>query len=119
MIQGMPNCTYDDAVDLVRIYCNDVLEKYGWNDVEIIGIKLHGSRLRGQAKPDSDLDAVVEYSGNVKEYAMFNALNDEDYGRCYIDGILVDINPIRREETGTMSDYMMESDSYDKEMLRN
>lgn len=61
-------------------------------DVEIIDVEIYGSRTRGEAKADSDLDVKVRYKGAEKDYALFNFLNDED-SALYIDSIRVDINP--------------------------
>lgn len=61
-------------------------------DVEIIDVEIYGSRTRGEAKADSDLDVKVNYKGAEKDYALFNILNDDD-SALYIDGIRVDINP--------------------------
>ena len=35
-------------------------------------ITLVGSRTRSTARPDSDLDVLVEYEGSMKEYTVFN-----------------------------------------------
>ena len=115
-IQGLdPDLyTYDEVVDLVKehinkkLYDNDLLPG---RDVEIIEVQLHGSRLRGQAKKRSDLDAVVEYKGDIKEDDLFGILNSRPALR--IDGIKVDINPIKED----MRSYMKRSDDYDKHKL--
>jgi predicted nucleotidyltransferase len=75
-------------------------------------MEIHGSRNRGDAREDSDLDVVVEYEGDFKEDALFNMLNEEP---LEIEGITVDINPIRKEETGTLDKYMERSREYDEE----
>ena len=80
------------------------------SDIDIVKIQLHGSRLRGQAKVNSDLDAVVQYLGDIREDSLFDILNEEP---LYIDDVLVDINPIKED----MKSYMKRSDDYDKQKL--
>lgn len=80
------------------------------NDLEI-----HGSRGRGTAHPDSDLDVVVEYEGSLREDDAFNFLNEDP---LIYNGIKVDVNPIRKQETGTLQDYMVKSRKYDQQILK-
>lgn len=80
------------------------------NDLEI-----HGSRGRGTARPDSDLDVVVEYEGSLREDDAFNFLNEDP---LIYNGIKVDGNPIRKQETGTLQDYMVKSRKYDQQILK-
>ena len=80
------------------------------NDLEI-----HGSRGRGTARPDSDLDVVVEYEGSLREDDAFNFLNEDP---LIYNGIKVDVNPIRKQETGTLQDYMVKSRKYDQQILK-
>lgn len=112
-IQGLENYSRGQIKEMVREHVARVLADAGF-DVEVLDIEIHGSRARGDAKNESDLDVVVEYKGAEKEDGLFNVLNDEDEA-LFIDGIKVDINPIRAEESGTMSDYMKRSEAYDKE----
>ncbi len=114
-IQGLENYSRGQIKEMVREHVARVLADAGF-DVEVLDIEIHGSRNRGDAKNESDLDVVVEYKGAEKEDGLFNVLNDED-DALFIDGIKVDINPIRAEESGTMSDYMKRSEAYDKEKL--
>lgn len=114
-IQGLENYSRGQIKEMVREHVARVLADAGF-DVEVLDIEIHGSRARGDAKNESDLDMVVEYKGAEKEDGLFNVLNDED-DALFIDGIKVDINPIRAEESGTMSDYMKRSEAYDKEKL--
>lgn len=114
-IQGLENYSRGQIKEMVREHVARVLADVGF-DVEVLDIEIHGSRVRGDAKNESDLDVVVEYKGAEKEDGLFNVLNDED-DALFIDGIRVDINPIRAEESGTMSDYMKRSEAYDKEKL--
>lgn len=112
-IQGLENYTRGQIKEMVREHVARVLADAGFN-VDVLDIEIHGSRARGDAKNESDLDVVVEYKGAEKEDGLFNVLNDEN-DALFIDGIKVDINPIRAEESGTMSDYMKRSEAYDKE----
>lgn len=82
-------------------------------DIKIKGIAIHGSRIRGDHRKDSDLDAVVEFEGDWSEDALFNALHDNDI--LTIDGVKVDINPIRADKSGTLKDYMIRSRQHDSE----
>lgn len=112
-IQGLEGYSRDEIKGIVTDHINDVMRDYDI-DAEIIGMDIHGSRNRHDARPDSDLDVVVEYSGDIREDDMFNALNGEE-DALSIEGIKVDINPIRKEETGDLQDYMKQSEEYDKE----
>ena len=115
-IQGLENYTRSELTGIVGDYTEDKLAEQGI-DAEILGVELHGSRNRGDARVGSDLDAVVEYRGDLSEDSMFNILNDEDDSRLYIEGIPVDINPIREGESGTLDEYMQRSTKYDEEKL--
>lgn len=112
-VQGLERYSYDDICDIVRDYAQETISDNDL-DAEIIDVQLHGSRLRNQAHADSDLDAVIEYEGTEREDDMFNTLNDDP---LYIEDIKVDINPIRKEESGDMKSYMKKSDKYDQEKL--
>jgi len=111
-IQGLDLYSYEEIVNLVRDFINDKLEDNGYfsDDIIVKDIKLHGSRLRGQARDDSDLDVVVQYDGDIREDDFFDMLNDDP---LYIDNVAVDINPIKED----MGDYMNRSDQYDKKKL--
>ncbi|MDE6481025.1 MAG: hypothetical protein K2L45_12240 [Muribaculaceae bacterium] len=113
-IAGLEGYTHQEVKDIVRREVEQIFSDADI-DAEIVGMEIHGSRNRGDARPDSDLDIVLEYKGDMKEYAMFNAINDTP---IEIEGIQVDVNPIRAEETGTLSDYMKKSRSYDEEKQR-
>lgn len=114
-IQGLESYTYDEVLDLVRDFITETIENNGYSedDISINDIRLHGSRLRGQAKEDSDLDAVVEYSGDIDEDDLFNMFHEDP---LFIDDVEVDINPINSNDTD-MDDYMRMSAEYDKKKL--
>lgn len=72
--------------------------------IRLVGCVLSGSRCRGLESEDSDIDVVLEYRGDIKESVLFNLLNGEN--QININGVPVDINPIRKEETGTLATYL-------------
>ncbi len=113
-IAGLEGYTRLEIKDIVKLEVEQTLSDADI-DAEIVGMEIHGSRSRGDARPDSDLDIVLEYKGDAKEYTMFNAINETP---IEIDGIQVDVNPIRKAETGTLPDYMKKSRSYDEEKIR-
>lgn len=118
-IQGFDGYSQSEIKSIVQEYIQQKLDE---NDISanVVGIAIHGSRGRGNAKENSDLDVVVEYEGDIREDGMFNLLNDDDNGEAlYIEGIRVDINPIRAQETGTLDKYMERSRKYDEEVLSN
>lgn len=91
MIQGFEDYSIEQLEEIVLEHITDVFTEIGI-DVEIIDVEIYGSRTRGEAKADSDLDVILRYKGAEKDYALFNILNNEDCA-LYIDGIRVDINP--------------------------
>lgn len=109
-IQGLEDYSYKEVCDMVLDHINAALEDNGYSadDLDIVEIQLHGSRLRGTARPDSDLDAVVEYNGDFREDDLFDLLNENP---LFIEDVQVDINPI----TGSMSSYMNKSNAYDRQ----
>lgn len=117
-IQGFE--TYDRK-ELKELIQADIMEKLivGTDmaeDIKVVnGLEIHGSRGRGTARPDSDLDVVMEYEGEAKEDAIFNILNEDP---MYFDGIKIDVNSIRSVQTGTLEEYMVKSHNYDRDILK-
>ena len=91
MIQGFEDYSTEQIEGIVLEHISGIFNDSGI-DVEIIDVEIYGSRTRGEAKADSDLDVKVRYKGAEKDYALLNILNDDD-SALYIDGIRVDINP--------------------------
>lgn len=111
-IQGIEGYDADEVLNAVRGDIEMKLEDAGIDGVTIKGLALNGSRMRGDAREDSDLDVVVEYEGNISEDGLFNILNDNP---TTIEGITVDINPITKGKSGTLEEYMKRSQKYDEE----
>lgn len=113
-IQGLEGYTEDEILADVRAFIEEQLEDAGIEGVTIKGMALHGSRMRGDARPDGDLDVVVEYEGDISEDAFFNLVN-YDLNFRGPNGIIIDINPITRGKSGTLEQYMERSRRYDEE----
>ena len=113
-IQGFEDYSEEEIIDALKGDVEMILEDSGIDDVEIKDVAIHGSRARGTAREDSDLDVVVEYSGDWKEDSLFNVLHEDEHT---FEGIKVDFNPIREEESGSMQNYMKRSAAYDKDQL--
>lgn len=93
---------------MVKEFVVEQLYKYEI-DYDLIGIAITGSRSRGLERADSDLDVVIEFNTDIKEYVLFNILHEEPFS---IGGIPVDINPIRKEETGDLGYYLHNAEKY-------
>ena len=109
-LQGLDGYTEDEVLSMVREDIEEKLAADGVDGVRINGMAIHGSRKRGDARPDSDLDVVVEYDGDISEDGLFNLLNDVP---LTIEGVEVDINPITEGKSGTLEQYMERSRRYD------
>ena len=113
-IQGLEGYSRAEIKDIVNRYIQNKLEENDLMDISIEGSEIIGSRNRGNARSDSDLDLVVEYSGDIREDDLFDILNEEP---LEIEGIKVDINPITSDKSGTLEEYLERSKQYDKEIL--
>ena len=93
---------------MVKEYAESVFSE---NEIyaEILGIAISGSRCRGLEHNGSDLDVVIEVQSDTKETALFNLLNERTFE---IGGVRVDINPIKADETGTLSEYLPTVEKY-------
>lgn len=100
-----------EVEDDVRSYIQSIIDDYEL-DVQIIDIALYGSRSRGIERTDSDMDIVFEYTGTMKEDALFDILHEEEY---HIKGNIIDINPIKADKSGTLAEYLERAEEYLKE----
>lgn len=94
--------------ELVEEYVKAKLNESDF-DAEVRGVVISGSRCRGLEGKRSDLDVVVEYSGNEREDDMFNLLHEDKFS---IGGVKVDINPITECRTGTLEEYLPGVEKY-------
>lgn len=111
-INGLENYSEQYLSNIVIRFINKTLEDnfVTADEFSLIDLRFHGSRVRGNNRPDSDLDVIAQYAGTMREDSAFNMLN---YDKLIVDGIEVDINPIKED----IDDYMKRSDEYDKEIL--
>lgn len=69
-----------------------------------------GSRIKGTHTPQSDLNIVFAYEGDLKEKELFNLLNQEPLEITGLNNskIVGVIRPINQDETGTLDKYLKE-----------
>ena len=111
-ISPIEGYTYSEVIDMVQNDIENILSEEGADNVEAVEFWAHGSRMRGNAKEDSDLDVVMFYKGNEKEDSLFNLINGHELA---IDGIKVDVNPIRISNEQDIARYKEKSARYDQE----
>jgi N12 class adenine-specific DNA methylase/2'-5' RNA ligase len=112
-IQGLEHLDHAEIESRVESHLNHLL-----GDDQLVDFQIVGSRTKGTATPESDLDVVLEYRGKTKEGDLFNWLNSDE-NRLRIDGVDVDFTPIRRQESGTLKEWLKENAAYEKpEQLR-
>ena len=113
-IYGMGSTTIEEITDYVQYQLEYIINENEL-DIEILELYIHGSRINGNPRKDSDLDIVLYYKGNIKEDALFNIIHDDEYiDILTYDGIYIDINPIRDQETGSLKKYKEKDKNYKK-----
>ena len=108
-VAGLEGYSTSEILDLVK---GHIFEALGEN-VRIVDMRIIGSRTNGTNNADSDLDVLVEYEGDISEDSFFNVVNDGE-GALYIDGIRVDINPITKDKSGSIEQWMNRNKGYSK-----
>lgn len=93
---------------IVREYIEHIVVEYNL-DIMLREVVLTGSRCRGLEHDSSDLDFVVSFSGQMREDALFDILNE---GGLEIEGMKVDFNPIMERESGILDEYLLEAEKY-------
>lgn len=104
-----------DIEDMVKDCVKEILED-NMIEAEVKRVALTGSRSRGIEHKKSDIDITIEVSSDLKEYALFNIINKE---QIMCNGIAVDVNPIKEDETGTLDTYLPWADAYLTDHKRN
>lgn len=90
----------DDILFLVK---NRMLDAgYGEKEFAVVDACLYGSRISGKFDDASDLDVLIEYEGTARE-------------DMFVDGLLIDMNPIKEEKSGDIGSYLSRCDSGWKE----
>lgn len=92
----------DEIESLVRVEVERIVTEYEL-DVKILDVLIYGSRAKGTESIDSDLDVIVYYCGSEIEDSLFNILHEEEFS---VGNVMIDINPISREKTGSLSEYL-------------
>ena len=110
-IQGLEDYSEAEMLGWVRDHFNDVRETND-ADAELVDVVFIGSRVRGDADNDSDLDVLLEFKGGEREDDMFSMLNEEPIS---VNGIEFDINPIKAEKSGTITEWLEDHKGYRKE----
>lgn len=93
---------------MVEEYVNAKLSENDF-DASVRGIVISGSRCRGLEGKASDLDVVMELSGNEREDDLFNLLHEDNFK---LGEVPVDINPITKYKTGTLEEYLPGAEKY-------
>lgn len=79
-----------DIISSIKVDIENIIEENDL-DIEIEDIELIGSYTRGENVPSSDLDVLVQYSGDISDDSLFNIISEYN---LELDGIKVDVNPI-------------------------
>ena len=92
----------------------DIMNEAGYSDSEFSmkEYRIYGSQANGKATEESDLDILLEYEGTAREDDVFNTLHEHE---IQLNGVVVDVNPIKAECSGTIEDYLSRCDDNWKE----
>ena len=91
----------DDLKEQINRIIRD--ELFDEAEFELVDIAFYGSQISSKASIDSDLDVLVEYKGTAREDTIFDVLAEQ---QMTLEGVRLDINPIKEEKSGTIVDYL-------------
>ena len=94
--------------ETVLAYAQCKLDEIG-ADVTLKAAKVYGSRGKGYEKEGSDLDVALSYSGDMREDDLFGLLHEDGFK---IADMVVDINPISEEKTGSLEEYLSRANQF-------
>lgn len=79
---GMRADVEQEIIKEVKNLVNDIEE-----ELDIVKLEIIGSRKTGRYREGSDLDILIEYNNDIKEYVVFNMLNtlSLQYNEFYLD----------------------------------
>lgn len=103
----------NELYEIIKNYLKEVLEL---NDIDtdIVNFQIIGSRNKGVAKANSDLDVLIEYNNDcISEDSFFDILNNEE-DKLIIADIEVDFNPITSSKSGTLEEWLERNYNFDK-----
>lgn len=103
----------NELYEIIENYLKEVLEL---NDIDtdIVNFQIIGSRNKGVAKANSDLDVLIEYNNDcISEDSFFDILNNEE-DKLIIADIEVDFNPITSSKSGTLEEWLERNYNFDK-----
>lgn len=103
----------NELYEIIENYLKEVLEV---NDIDtdIVNFQIIGSRNKGVAKANSDLDVLIEYNNDcISEDSFFDILNNEE-DKLIIADIEVDFNPITSSKSGTLEEWLERNYNFDK-----
>ena len=89
-------------------------ESFDEAEFELVDLAFYGSRTTGKDSIQSDLDVLVEYKGTAREDTIFNVLAE---AQLELEGVRLDVNPIKADKSGTITDYLQRCDDNWKEQI--
>lgn len=107
---------FEEYKDEVARQINMIIREEAFTEEEfqLRAIAFYGSQTTGRATEESDLDVLVEYKGTAREDVIFDVLAEQE---LEIEGIKLDINPIKEEKSGTIEQYLERCDDNWKENI--
>lgn len=104
------NDSLTEIAEAIRADLESICREYEI-PVTLKNIVVYGSRSKGYEHEGSDLDILVEYEGDFREDELFALFHDAENPLQY-QGIPIDVNPIRAEESGTIRTYLPAADAF-------
>ena len=99
-----------ELTEMVKADIENILVESGVEEDEfkLEDIRVYGSYIKNKNKKSSDLDFIVQYSGNMREDDAFNMLHEDGLSIEDNNGrkVTIDINPIREDVSGTIEEYL-------------